>query len=287
MLAFCLVLLMGAVGAAFGAYFGSWMTGVLIGTGFAIVQYSVARSTGNSMVLAVAGAKAIESKQEDPQLVNIVEEVAIAAGIPCPTIYVIEDESPNAFATGFTPAKSAVAVTTGLRFKCSRDELQAIIAHEIGHIRNGDTGYMVLMAILVGSIAMLTDMALRGMFYSRGRSGRRGKGHGAIAVVALVLAILAPIVSRILQAAVSRQREYLADATSVELTRHPDSLVAALEKLTNDPIPLQAANRATQHLYVVNPMRRAKGGGGVLSTHPPLRDRIRRIQELTIGPPSG
>lgn len=286
LLAVCLVLILSVLGGAIGSWIGgSWQTGLVglaAGVGVALVQYLFARQAGSKVIMFAAGAKPIE-RRDDPQLVNIVEEVAIAAGMPCPEIHLIHDASPNAFATGFKPEQSAVAITTGLREKLSRDELQAVMAHEIGHIRNGDSGYMVLMAVLVGSIAMLADIGLRSAWYGgRGRSSGKGKGGGAaiMIIVVLVLAILAPLFSRILQAAVSRQREFLADATSVELTRHPKALVDALEKLTADSTPLTSANRATQHLYIVNPMRRARGGGGVLSTHPPLGERIRRIRAM-------
>jgi heat shock protein HtpX len=281
-LAACLVLVMAALGAALGATLGSWLVGIGGGIGFALIQYLIARQAGAKMVMAASRARPLE-RRDDPQLVNVVEEIAIAGGMPCPQIYVIQDESPNAFATGFKPGDAAVAITTGLRNKLRRDELQAVMAHEVAHIRNGDSGYMVLMAVIVGSIALLADIGLRSLWYGgRMRGGGKGKGKGAILLLVLVavLAILAPVFSRLLQAAVSRQREYLADATSVELTRDPSALASALEKLTSDPTSLKVANRATQHLFIVNPMRRARGGGGAFSTHPPLRERVRRIRAL-------
>ncbi len=282
-LAISLLLVLGVLGALVGAYFGNWLIGVAGGMALATFQFLVARSAGTKMVMAAMGAKPLERK-EDPQLVNVVEEIAIAAGIPCPTIYLIEDESPNAFATGFKPEDAQVAITTGLREKLNRAELQAVMAHEIGHIRNGDTGYMVLMAVLVGSVALISDMALRGLRYgSSGRSSRKSKGGGGqalILVLLLVFALLAPIFSRLLQAAVSRQREYLADATSVELMREPSALISALQKLTMDPVSMKNANRAVQHMFIVNPFKHHKLGGNALSSHPKLADRIARIRNL-------
>lgn len=278
-LAVCLVLLLASLGTAIGALFGQWWIGLLAGTAVAIVQYVVAHRAGSALIMAATGAHPVD-RHEDPQLVNVVEELAIAAGLPCPTVYVIDSASPNAFATGFTPQEAAVAVTTGLRSKLRRDELQAVMAHELGHIRNGDTGYMVLMAVLVGSIALLADIGLRALWHQNAVADKKRSAAAVLIVVVVVLGILAPIFSRLLQAAVSRQREFLADATSVELTRHPAALVSALEKLTSDPTPLEGANRATQHLYIVNPMRRARRGGGALSTHPPLRERVRRLRQL-------
>ncbi len=282
-LAVSLILVLGILGALVGAYFGSWLIGVAGGMALAAIQFGIARSAGNKMVLAAMGAKPLD-RRDDPQLVNVVEEVAIAAGIPCPTIYLMQDESPNAFATGFKPEDAQVAITTGLREKLNRAELQAVMAHEMGHIRNGDTGYMVLMAVLVGSIALISDMALRSFRYGsfgRSRKSKGGGGGGALILVfLLVFALLAPIFSKLLQAAVSRQREFLADATSVELTREPTALIDALEKLTRDPTPLKSANRAVQHMFIVNPFKRHKLGGNAFSSHPKLADRISRIRRL-------
>lgn len=282
-LAALLFVLMAALGTALGATWGSWLIGLLGGLAFAGFQWGIARGMGTGLVMKSAGARKLEPG-EDTQLWNTVHEVAIAAAMPPPTIWLIHTSSPNAFATGFKPEDAHVAITTGLREKLDRAELQAVMAHELGHIKNGDSGYMVLMAVLVGSIAMLADLGLRSLWYGRGmnRGGGSDKGKAGVQAIAmivvLVLAIIAPIFSRILQAAVSREREYLADATSVELTREPQALVRALEKLSSDMEPMPGANRATQHLWIVNPMRHAKRGGSVLATHPPMGKRIERIK---------
>ncbi|MCB9919540.1 MAG: M48 family metallopeptidase [Planctomycetes bacterium] len=283
-LAFVLFLTMAALGTALGATWDNWLIGLLGGLVFAGVQYWIARAAGTRLVMMSAGAREL-LPGEDTQLWNVVHEAAIAAAMPPPKIWIIEESSPNAFATGFKTDEAHVAITTGLREKLDRAELQAVMAHELGHIKNGDTGFMVLMAVLVGSIAMLADLGLRslwhgrGMNYSRGERGKSG-AHVIAMVVVLVLAIIAPLFSRLLQAAVSREREYLADATSVELTRDPQALVNALHKLSLDTTPMRRANRATQHLWIVNPMRKLRGGGNALSTHPPLSKRIARIERL-------
>ena len=242
---------------------------------------------GPSAVLSISKARQIR-KSDDPQLFNVVEEIAIAAGIPMPAIYVIDDTAPNAFATGRNPKKAMVAITTGLRTKLTRDELQGVMAHEIGHIRNYDILFAMLMAVMVGVLVMLCDVFLRSLWFGGGRRRRRssreggGAAQAVLLILALVLAILAPILARIIQMAMSRQREYLADASSVELTRNPDGLASALAKITSDPEVLEVANRATAHLYIVHPIKRFEDrASSIFDTHPPIKDRIRRLLSLT------
>jgi heat shock protein HtpX len=280
-LALVMILVFGALGASIGAVWGSWMLGLGIGVVIAGVQFGFARATGSALVMKAVGARPL-GEREDPQLRNVIEEMAIAAGLPKPAIYLVEEDSPNAFATGFKPEDSAIAITTALRDRLDRAELQAVLGHEMAHIKNGDSGYMVLMSVLVGSIVMLSDMVIyrRRGIHMMGRSRQSSKVAAPLLILALVLAILAPILSRILQAAVSREREFLADATAVELTRQPDALVSALKKLTLDPAKFEAANRATQHLFIVNPMKAQRFGGGMFASHPPLEKRIERIRAL-------
>jgi len=242
---------------------------------------------GASAVLGISKARPIQ-KSDDPQLYNVVEEMAIAAGIPVPKIYLIEDSAPNAFATGRNPEKAVVAITTGLREKLNRDELQGVIAHEISHIRNYDILFAMLMAVMVGVLVMLCDVFLRSVWWGAGRRRRRdsrGGGGGAQAIlmiVALVLAIIAPILARVIQMAMSRQREYLADASGVELTRNPDGLASALAKISSDPEVLEVANRATSHLYVVHPIKKFEArASSIFDTHPPVKERVRRLVSLT------
>ncbi|MCZ6810527.1 MAG: M48 family metallopeptidase [Planctomycetota bacterium] len=249
---------------------------------------------GSNAILRIAGAKPIE-KKDDPQLFNVVEELAIAAGQPMPRVYLIDDPAPNAFATGRDPAHGTVAITTGLREKLSRDELAGVMAHEISHIRHYDIRFAMLMATMVGLIVFASDAFWRVMWYGSwhgtGRRSARGGGKGAgaaiiiVLVIAIVLAIIAPALAMLIRMAVSRQREYLADAGAVELTRYPQGMIGALEKLGASKQPLKAANRATAHLYIVNPLRNALKGKGhelssVLRTHPPLHDRIARLRAL-------
>ena len=249
---------------------------------------------GSNAILRIAGAKPIE-KKDDPQLFNVVEELAIAAGQPMPRVYLIDDPAPNAFATGRDPAHGTVAITTGLREKLSRDELAGVMAHEISHIRHYDIRFAMLMATMVGLIVFASDAFWRIMWYGSwhgtGRRSARGGGKGAgaaiiiVLVIAIVLAIIAPMLAMLIRMAVSRQREYLADAGAVELTRYPQGMIGALEKLGASKQPLKAANRATAHLYIVNPLRNALKGKGhelssVLRTHPPLHDRIARLRAL-------
>lgn len=280
---FAFLLLLGAV---FGGAYGGFEWGLLIAAVTAVIVFLAAWFGGSGTLLAVSGARRLE-KADDPQLFNVVEEMSIAAGIPMPKIYVIDSAAPNAFATGVDPAHAAVAITEGLREKLTREELQGVMAHEIGHIRNFDIRYTMLMAVLAGAIVMLADAFLRVSFRSGGGRRRSGKGDGAAQLVLLlagvVLALLAPLVTMLIQMAMSRQREYLADASAVEFTRNPSGLARALSKISGDRTPYEAS-RATAPLYIVNPKVELRSGAdGWFSTHPPIRERIRRLFELAGG----
>jgi heat shock protein HtpX len=249
---------------------------------------------GDKLVLSASEARPVDAASA-PQLMNVVQELAIAANVPMPKVYVIDDSAPNAFATGRDPEHASVAVTTGLLDKLDREELQGVIGHELSHVRNYDIRFTLLVGVLVGSIALLADMFLRYTFWfggGRGRSDREGRGGGGLQavmlIVALVLAILAPIAARFVQLAVSRQREYLADSSSVELTRNPRGLEEALEKIASDREVLEVANRATQHLYFTNPIKKwEERSSGLFSTHPPIVDRINRLRALSGDAPLG
>src|SRR5215203_361281 len=228
-----------------------------------------------------------------PQLMNVVQEMAIAANVPMPKVYLIDDTAPNAFATGRDPKHASVAITVGLLQKLDREELQGVMAHELSHVRNFDIRFSLLVGVLVGSIALLADFFLRFTFWGgggrRSRSSNDSGGGGiqiVVFVIAILLAVLAPIMARLVQMAVSRQREYLADASGVELTRNPVGLERALAKITLDTEPLEVANRATQHLYFENPIKAATGEStNLFSTHPAALDRINRLRQLTGEPP--
>ena len=246
---------------------------------------------GDSLVLAVSQAREVNETQA-PKLMNVVRELAIAANIPMPKVYVIDDTAPNAFATGRDPQHASLAITTGLLEKLDREELQGVIGHELSHVRNLDIRFSLIVAVMVGVIAILADFFLRFTFWGGGRSrDRDGGGGGAQAVIfvlAIVLAILAPLISRFIQLAVSRQREYLADASSVELTRNPYGLERALAKISSDQEVLEVANRGTQHLYFTNPIKKfEERSSNLMSTHPAIIDRINRLRQLTGEGPLG
>jgi heat shock protein HtpX len=244
---------------------------------------------GDKMVLAVSGARPLE-KKDDPQLFNVVEEVAIAAGVPMPKVYLIQDSAPNAFATGRDPEHASMAITRGLRDKLNREELQGVIAHEMAHIQNFDIRLMLLLAVLIGVIVMLADFFWQILRFGprRRSSDDRGEGKGGnplmaiVFVVAVILAIIAPILAQLIQLAVSRQREYLADATGVQLTRNPIGLARALQKIDSDPEVLETANRGTAHLYIANPIKKFEArASSMFASHPPIKERIRRLLALT------
>ncbi len=235
------------------------------------------------IVLSMSQARPA-TREENAFLVNSVEGLSIAAGIPVPRVYVIDDTAPNAFATGRDPQHAVLCVTSGLMQKLNRVELEAVIGHEMAHIKDYDIRFMALVAILAGTIVLISDWLLRSMWYGGGhrrRDNDREGGNPIVLVIAIVAAILAPIIATLIQLAVSRRREYLADAQGSLLTRYPDGLASALEKISSDPEPLEAANKATAHLYIYNPLREH---GGVLnalfSTHPPVEERIRRLREM-------
>ena len=263
----------------------------VIAVGLAVVLGMGSYYGGDRAVLAASGAQPV-TEASHPQLMNVVREMCLAANLPMPKVYTIPDTALNAFATGRDPEHASIAVTEGLLDRLDREELQGVIAHELGHVRNYDIRCMLLIGVLVGGVALVADMFLRySMFFGRGRRGNaRDSGGGAVQivmlVVAVILAIVAPIAARLVQMSVSRQREYLADATAVELTRNPVGIENALWKLGTDREVLEAANRSTQHLYIVNPIRKfEERSTSMWATHPALPDRIDRLRELHSAPP--
>lgn len=235
------------------------------------------------VALSVSGARRV-TKEQEPELYRIVENLCIGAGLPMPAVYVIEDGSMNAFATGRDPEHASVAVTRGLMQKLERRELEGVMAHELSHIGNRDTLIMTTVVVLIGVVALLADLAFRLTWYGAGsRRSYRGKNSGGaiLLVVAIVAAILAPIAARLIAFAVSRQREYLADASGALLTRYPEGLARALEKISVDTDPLDAATKATEHLYFVNPLTKHQSFlNNLFSTHPPIEERIRLLRAM-------
>jgi len=266
-----------------GENWGNGYAGMILAIIVATIASLSAYYGGDKMILTMSRAKRIE-KKDYPQLFNVVEELTIAAGLPVPAIYVIDDTAPNAFATGRDPEHASVAITTGLMQKLNRDELQGVMAHEMSHVQNRDILFAMMVGIMVGSIVLVSDFFLRSFFWGGGRRKRRsdkGGGGAIILIVAIVLAIFAPIFAKLLQLAVSRQREYLADASAAKLTRYPEGLASALEKISGDREVLEVANRATQHLYIVNPIKPfEKRAKGLFSTHPPIEERVTRLRSM-------
>jgi len=260
-----------------------------VAAGISLLLSVLAYYSGDSMILTISHARPLEHK-DDPELFNVVEEMAIAGGIPVPRIYVIDDSAPNAFATGRDPQHAAVTITTGLRTKLTREELQGVIAHELSHIRNYDIRLMLLMAVLVGTIVMLADFFWQVVGFSSPRDGRRDRDNGKdgggllamiLILIAVILALIAPLLAQLIQLAVSRQREFLADASAVELTRYPQGLASALKKIDADPAILKVANRGTAHLYIANPIQKFEARAHTaFASHPPIRERIRRLEAL-------
>jgi heat shock protein HtpX len=250
---------------------------VALGSTWAGYYYS------DRVVLGMSRARPIE-KNEFPYLVNITEALALGAGIPAPDLYIIEDTAPNAFATGRNPQNSVVCVTRGLLTKLNREELEGVIAHEISHIKNYDVLLATVAVTMVGVVVLLSDWMLRAAFFGRRRRSSSGRGGGAEAVLLLVglaVALLAPLVAQLLRLALSRRREFQADASAVKLTRYPPGLANALRKIAQDPEPLEVANKATAHLYIWNPLRDREGFlDRLFNTHPPVEDRIRAIESM-------
>ncbi len=269
---------MGAT-AALSYIFDLGFCGPVVGFFGLLIYTTVAYFQGDSIILALSGAKEAK-KEEYPFLYNVVEGLALASNVPMPRIYVMNDQSPNAFATGRDPKHSAIAVTTGLLSIMKREELEGVIAHEMSHITNYDIRFSMIAVVFVGAIALLGEFAWRAMFFGGGGGGRRDRNGGGIIliVIALIFVILAPVFAQMVRLAISRQREYLADASGVRMTRYPEGLAGALEKIKAASIPTQSANDTTASLFFSNPFPQKLGFLG--STHPPIDDRIKRLRSM-------
>jgi heat shock protein HtpX len=284
------ILVLGLLGGAIGYATGFGWGGVIVAVIVASLMSVGSFFAGDALVMASSGAHEIDLAQPADryrQLVNVVEEMRLAGGLPRPRVWIIDDSAPNAFATGRDPQHASIAVTTGLLDKLDREELQGVIGHEMSHIGNLDIRFTLLVGVLVGSIALLADWFLRFTFWGGGRrsnsdSDRGGGGAAAVIfVLALVLAVVAPLIGRLVQAAVSRSREALADSSAVDLTRNPLGLARALRVIADDQEVLEVANRATQHLYIVNPIKSFEERSKSLwDTHPPIGERIRALENI-------
>lgn len=269
------VLLIAGLGYVFSAVYGStgifW--GSLIGAGiYALIQYFAAAR----LAIALNGAKEI-AKHDNPRLYRTVENLAIATGMPMPKVYVINDPAPNAFATGRDPKHAHVAATTGLLDMMDDNELEAVMAHEMGHVQNYDIRVMMIVFGLVSAIGLIADMFLRMMWFSSGDDEQ--SPPPIFLVLGIVAAIIAPFVAMLVQFAVSRQREYLADATGAMTTRYPDGLASALEKIGAHGSALRRQNSSTAHLFFANPLK-GRTIAALFSTHPPVEERVRRLREM-------
>ena len=275
-----------AISWAFGEVTGFGTQGLIFAGIIAVAMTFGSYYASDKIVLAISRARPVK-KEDYPYLYNVVEGLAIAAGLPKPRCYVIDDTAPNAFASGRNPENSVIVVTTGLLQKLNRAELEGVIAHEMSHIKNYDVLVQTLAVVMVGIVALLSDWTLRTFFWgggrrrSRDRSGGGGNAAAILIVVALVLAILSPIIAQLLRLAISRKREFLADANGALITRYPPGLASALKKLSADREPLEAANKATAHLYIVNPLKNIKGRVNKLfSTHPPIEERVAALEKM-------
>ncbi len=275
----------------FIAFLG-WILGQITGFGSGLIVLAVIIAIvwtfgsyyySDRIVLAISKARPLQ-KYEYPHLFHAVEGLTIAAGIPKPRVYIIEDSAPNAFATGRNPEHAVVCVTTGLLQKMNRLELEGVIAHELSHVKNYDILFGSLVVVMVGIVALLSDFILRSFLWGGGRRRRSDSGGQAaliILVIGLALAILAPIIAQLVRLAISRKREFLADASGAMLTRYPQGLADALRKLDADREPLEAANKATAHMYIVNPLKEHRGKiNRLFSTHPPVADRIKALEAM-------
>lgn len=238
----------------------------------------------DKIVLAMSKARQIR-KKDNPTFFRIVENLCIGAGLPMPKVCIIEDSAPNAFATGRDPKHAVVCATTGILQKLNKIELEGVIAHELSHIRNYDIRLMAIVAILVGLVALLADFFMRSLWFSGGRRrDDRGSAQGIFLIIGIILAILSPIIATLIKLAVSRKREFLADASGALLTRYPEGLASALEKIAKDREPLEVANNATAHLYIANPFKSKETAGhwftNLFNTHPPIEERIKILRSM-------
>ncbi|HEX8098860.1 MAG TPA: M48 family metallopeptidase [Actinomycetota bacterium] len=275
------------LGYLFGRLMGIGIVGLVIALLIAAgMSYSSYRY-GDRLVLAASRARKV-THDEQPRLHNIVEGLALAAGLPKPEVYVIPERAPNAFATGRDPAHSSIAVTQGLLDTMNRIELEGVIGHEMSHVKDRDILVGTIVATLVGSVVLIAEFMLRWFWWGGGRGGRRGadgeSGFAVLALVGLVLAVVTPFFAQIIKLSVSRRREYLADAEGAMLTRYPPGLAAALRKIAADKTPMRVTNNATAHLWLNQPSRTPGEGHhwfeSLFSTHPPIEDRIRILEEM-------
>lgn len=276
-------IIIGLLGYAFGVYLGDTFIGIGVAIIISIIMTLVSLYSGDKIILKMSHAVEAD-RRKYPHLVNVVEGLAIASGIPTPKIYVIEDTAINAFATGRDLKHASVTVTTGAIKRLRRDELEGVVAHELAHIRNYDIRLMMFVVVLVGIIALISDFFLRSLIYGKGKKSMKVGGIIGVIIIliGLILAILSPLIAQLIKLAVSRQREFLADADGALISRNPQGLANALKKIRDDKEPLvEAANKATAHLFIENPLRTFKSRmNSLFSTHPDINERIKRLKSF-------
>lgn len=274
--------ILAAVGYFLGIVNGDEGAGLVFALIISLGSTLISWFAGDKIVLWTSGAQEITDREQNRYIWNLVENLCITAGLPKPRIYLINDSAPNAFATGRDPEHASIALTTGIVQLLENEELEGVIAHELSHVKNYDTRYMILVAVLVGTLSIIGDMFLRGGFRRR---SNRDEGSGALMIIGIIFLIISPIIGQLIKFAISRQREYLADASGVLLTRFPDALARALEKISLYAQPMQKASQATAHLWISSPFGKEAGIGSKLSnlfsTHPPIADRIARLRGMT------
>ncbi len=288
LLLFCFIAFFGAVGYGYGYFYTEDLNQSIGFMGIfgivAIVYAVISYFAASSITLAIAHAKEIK-KADNPTLYRTVENLSIATGIPTPKIYIIDDTALNAFATGRGPENASVAITQGLLDQLDKPELEGVMAHELSHVKNYDIRLQSVTVALIGLIVLLSDIFLRSLFYGGRNRDSDNKGNPVVLVIGIALAILSPIIAKLMHLAISRQREYLADASGALITRYPEGLARALEKIKADKEPLEVANKATAHMYIENPLRNETKGkwlNGLFSSHPDTDERIKRLREMGV-----
>lgn len=256
--------------------------GLVFALGVSIVMSLVSWFAGDKIALATTGAQELTDKSQAPVLWNVVENLSITAGIPRPRIYIVQDDAPNAFATGRDPQHASVAVTTGLLARLEKVELEGVLAHEISHIKNFDIRVMMLVIVLVGALMLLGDQFLRFGLTGRKSRDENSQGAGVMMIIGIAFLILSPVIGQLVKLAISRKREYLADASGALLTRYPEGLASALEKIHASNVPMQRVSSATNHLWISEPTGARLGARiqGLFSTHPPIDDRIAKLRQM-------
>ncbi|MDF1497609.1 MAG: M48 family metalloprotease [Patescibacteria group bacterium] len=270
--------ILAAAGYVYGQISGYGNTGLVLALIISTIWTLISWYAGSKITLSSLGAKELTDKSQFPTLWNTVENLSITAGIPRPKIYIVNDRSPNAFATGRDPEHASVAVTTGLLQILDKTELEGVLAHELAHIQNYDTRLMVLIGVLVGALVMLGDWMFRGALFG----GDRKSGNGIFMIIGLIFIILSPLIAELIKLAISRRREYLADASGSLLTRYPEGLASALEKIRDNASPMQKRSNATNHLWISDPKAKSLGerASGLFATHPPINDRITELRGM-------